>query len=62
MFTCILTVGNAKSKIKIEAFEETIMKIMSFDHPEVLDWFIADGKLYPKTNSKEKKTVMNTFY
>lgn len=59
MFTGILTVRNTKSKVEIEAFKKTIPKIMSFNHPEVLYWLIADGKLYPKINKQRKRLTMN---
>lgn len=55
VFAGILAVRDAKSKVEIEAFKKSVPKIMSLNHPEVLDWLITDGKLYPKSKQIKDK-------
>ena len=56
MFTRVFRVRNAESKLEIEAFEEFISEVMTFDHSKIVDWFITYSKLYPAT--QEQETVL----
>ena len=53
MFTRVFRVRNAESELEIEAFEEFISEVMTFDHSKIVDWFITYSKLYPAIQEQE---------
>ena len=49
VFTRVFRVGNAESEVEVEALEKFVSKVVAFDHPEIIDWFITHSEFYPET-------------
>ena len=53
VFAGVLTVGDAKSEIKVESLEMSISEEMSFNHSKAFDGFWTDGELDSRADGFE---------
>ena len=53
MLASVLAAGHAEAKLKVEALEELLAKVMPLDHPEVIDRRVSHGELHSAYRQRE---------
>ena len=57
MFTSVFAVWNAEAELEVKCLEEPITKKVSFNHPEIVDWFVAHNELHSAKKYEMKDNV-----
>lgn len=56
MLACVLAIWNAKSKLEIEVFQQSISEIMALYHPKIVDCLVT----YSEFNTEIEREEMYT--
>lgn len=54
MLAGVSTVGDAETKVKVEALQQVIAEIVPLDHPKMVQGAIPNGKFHPVGKQREE--------
>ena len=52
MLHCVFAVGYAETKLKVEAFEESVTEVVLLDHTELVDGLVTHRELYAERSNR----------
>lgn len=55
MLARVAAVRYAEAEVEIKVLQQTLLKIMTLDHPEITHWPLSYGELHASQTDKRKK-------
>lgn len=55
VLTRVTAAGDAESEVEVKTLQQTILEIVSLNHPEVLHCLVSHRKLHAKEGKRQKK-------